>query len=132
VKLNRGEKLAIIAVCLFLAGLLGYGLGVRRSVGDYTVRVGQVLSTPAVLDTPLPSDDSSPEHYIDGRLDINTASAEEFDSLPGIGTVLAERIVDYRQEHGAFTRIEELMEVSGIGEKIFGELEKYITIGGPT
>ena len=60
-------------------------------------------------------------------LDINAASAEELAGLPGIGAVLAERIVDYRTEHGSFEMVEDLMSVSGIGEKKLAELEGRIT-----
>ncbi len=51
-------------------------------------------------------------------LDINTASAEEFVKVKGIGTKKAERIVSYRTEHGKFNSIDELKNVKGIGEKI--------------
>ena len=63
-------------------------------------------------------------------IDINTASVEDFISLPGIGEVLAKRIVDYRTENGAFHTIEELMEVSGIGQSRLENLRPYVTIGG--
>ena len=51
-------------------------------------------------------------------LDINTASAEEFVKVKGIGAKKAERIISYREEHGKFNSVEELKNVKGIGEKI--------------
>jgi competence protein ComEA len=63
-----------------------------------------------------------------GLVNINTASAEALDTLPGIGPALAERIIAYRQEHGPFTDIGQIMEVKGIGEATFARLKAYITI----
>lgn len=63
-------------------------------------------------------------------LDLNTATAEELAGLPGIGEELARRIVEYRAEHGAFQSIEDIMEVSGIGEGKFAALEGRITVDG--
>lgn len=60
-------------------------------------------------------------------VNINTAPAEELAELPGIGGVLAQRIVDYRTEHGPFETEEALTSVSGIGEKKLAELEGRIT-----
>jgi competence protein ComEA len=64
-----------------------------------------------------------------GPLNINTASADELDELPGIGEVIAERIVAYRESHGAFSSIEELAEVSGISERMVDDLRPLITAG---
>lgn len=62
-------------------------------------------------------------------VDINTAGVEELDQLPGIGTVLAGRIIAYREANGPFETVEDLLEVSGIGEAKLAELEGWITVG---
>ena len=61
-------------------------------------------------------------------LDLNTATAEELTALPGIGEELARRIVKYRTENGPFEKIEEIMEVSGIGEAKLAGLEGRVTV----
>lgn len=61
-------------------------------------------------------------------LNLNTASAEELTGLPGIGGELARRIVDYRDGHGPFQTVEELTEVSGIGQSKLAALEGLITV----
>ncbi len=63
------------------------------------------------------------------KLDLNTASAEELQKLPGIGPVLSEAIVAYRTEHGPFTRIEELRNVPGIGQGRYDAVADSVTIG---
>ena len=63
-------------------------------------------------------------------LHLNTATQEELAQLPGIGEELARRIVEHREANGPFETIEELMEVSGIGEGKFADLEGRITVNG--
>jgi len=63
-----------------------------------------------------------------GLVNINTASAEELESLPGIGPALAGRILAYRDQHGPFSTIEELMNVSGIGERTLESLRLLVTV----
>lgn len=65
-------------------------------------------------------------------VNINTASAVELTRLPRVGDKLAQRIATHRQEHGAFRRVEDLMEVKGIGEKMFQGLKPYLAVSGPT
>jgi competence protein ComEA len=64
-------------------------------------------------------------------VDINQADLQLLQSLPGIGPVTAQRIVEYREENGRFERIEELMNVWGIGEKKFERLKELITVAQP-
>lgn len=63
------------------------------------------------------------------RIDINTASAAELETLPGIGPKLAEEIVAYRKTHGRFKARKDLMQVKGIGEKTYEKLEDFIRVG---
>jgi competence protein ComEA len=67
-----------------------------------------------------------------GRVNINQASAEQISYLPRIGGKVAARVVEYRKTHGQFARPEDLMEVKGIGEKLFLTLKPYIAVSGPT
>ena len=61
-------------------------------------------------------------------VNLNTASVSEIATLPGVGPKAAERIVEYRQKNGGFKKIEELMNVKGIGEKSFLKLKPLITV----
>jgi competence protein ComEA len=63
-----------------------------------------------------------------GLVNLNTASESALEELPGVGPVLAQRIIDWRTEHGRFTSVDELAEVSGIGEKMFAQLQGKVTV----
>jgi comEA protein len=64
-----------------------------------------------------------------GKIDINTAETEELMLLPSVGEGRAEDIIEYREENGDFSCIEDIMQVSGIGEKTFEEIKEQITVG---
>jgi competence protein ComEA len=63
-----------------------------------------------------------------GLISLNTATLAQLDTLPHIGPVLAQRILDFRNEHGRFSSVAELNEVSGIGEKTFADLQPLVTV----
>jgi competence protein ComEA len=63
------------------------------------------------------------------KIDINTAPAEELETIKKIGKVIADRIVEYRQSHGSFASIEEIRKVKGIGQSLFDKIKDEITIG---
>jgi competence protein ComEA len=65
---------------------------------------------------------------VGGLIDLNTADASALDSLPGVGPVLAQRILDWRAQHGRFTSVDELGEVSGIGDKILAQISPKVTV----
>ena len=66
------------------------------------------------------------------KVNINQASAGQLAYLPRVGAKAADRIVEYRKAHGSFSRTEELMEVKGVGERLYGELKPYVALSGPT
>ena len=70
------------------------------------------------------------EALTDGRLDLNAATAQELDTLPGIGPVLSQRIVQLREERGGFSSKEELLDVEGIGEVTLEKIRPYLYLEG--
>ena len=62
------------------------------------------------------------------RIDLNRATKEELIELPGIGPVLAERIIQFRRQHGGFRGVEELLEVKGIGRKRFERIKDLVVV----
>lgn len=69
-----------------------------------------------------------PKRFHKGLLDLNRATEEDFDALPGIGPRLAERILEYRKSAGAFHSLDELRAVKGIGKKTFERIRPLITV----
>jgi len=76
----------------------------------------------------LPSEKSQGDAGTSAKININTASAEELDALPGIGPAIAEDIVDYRNKNGEFKAIEDLLNVPGIGQSKFNRLKDNVTL----
>lgn len=86
------------------------------------------MATP-VLPTAIPYTAGSAMSFATGqKVNINTASVSELESLPGIGPALAQRIVDYRQSAGSFQRLEDIKKVRGIGDGIFAQIKELITV----
>ena len=75
-----------------------------------------------------PSPTHAPNRF--NQIDLNTASEDELSILPGIGPTLAKRIVEYRQDNGPYTSVEELLNVHGLGKSKLEQIRLYITVGG--
>jgi competence protein ComEA len=89
-----------------------------------------MLPSPSFAQTKSPSPAGAAAKPASGAVvNINTATAAELDTLPGIGAKTAALIVEYRQKNGPFKKIEELMNVRGVGEKNFLKLKSQITVG---
>ncbi len=78
--------------------------------------------------TPRTSGRSTAKTPVAGTININTATAAELQALPGVGAKTAQRIVEYRQKNGPFKKIEDLMNVRGVGEKNFLKLKSQISV----
>ncbi|MGQ9708071.1 MAG: ComEA family DNA-binding protein [bacterium] len=111
-----------IAVLLFLSSVFLLGALIN---GLKHLRLKQQLAANPVQIT-------YPDSIIsDTLIDINQATLEQLDALPGIGPVLAQRIIDYRERHGGFKRIDELQNVAGIGLKRFAAIKDLLTCRPP-
>jgi competence protein ComEA len=75
-----------------------------------------VRGIPTVLKQPL------------GKVNLNTATLTDLDTLPGIGPAIAQRIIEYRQQNGAFAKLEDIKKVRGIGDALFEQIKELITV----
>jgi competence protein ComEA len=81
---------------------------------------GQQINIPGIVDT---------SHVNAGRVNINTATLDELNALPGIGPTTAQSILDYRLQHGPFKVIQEIQNVPGVGPATFAVIQDYISVG---
>jgi competence protein ComEA len=106
----------------------------RVTDGEQVLVTGKPGTAPAVAATPAPGAADSgggaaPAADPSSPLDLNTATVEQFDGLPGVGPVLASRIVEYRTAHNGFTSVDQLHEVKGLGGKTGAELLPLVRVG---
>jgi competence ComEA-like helix-hairpin-helix protein len=113
VKQNLSEAKPAILLALIICVLVVVDVGCVKRTTQYQLGSRSDGQTPQSAKT---------------RININTASSEELEQLPGIGRVIAERIIQHRSEHGPFRRIEHVMMVRGISERKFVAIEPLIAV----
>jgi competence protein ComEA len=113
------------------AGLPVADIPLVRETGEADGPNEQAALLPAVAaEKSAPSPAKAPSRRT-GPLDLNRASADEIDALPGIGSVLAERLIAYRTSAGGFRSIDDLRRVKGIGAKKLDRLRPLIMVSAP-
>ena len=119
---GTAQKVLLAVTALFVTFTLAFFIG-RSSVH------AQITTerAPEELVRELPEPEPEPEQT--PRLELNRATRAELEALPGIGAVLAERIVAWRSANGPFVSVEQIMDVEGIGEKKFAEIRDSIYVG---
>ena len=102
---------------------------VRNFARTLALALGIVALLAAASPAPAAEETAAPAKK---TVNVNTASADELARLPRVGPSLAGKIVAHREKNGPFKRTEDLMEVKGIGEKMFTALKPYVSVSGPT
>jgi len=125
--MKNSGTLVLIGLTLLFVGFVA-GMLVGRSIGDDDVTIQTNLPQPtAPLATSDPSGETQAQEG-NQKININTAHPDLLDTLPGIGPVLAQRIIDYREEHGPFQSVSELSYVEGIGTERMLAIYELITV----
>lgn len=123
--LKRLAAFVIPALALLACGvMLGIFIMQTRVPGTVSVQHAEPDEPEEAVQTVM----EEPSDAADDRLDLNTATAAELQELPGIGEVIAQRIIDYRDLCGRFLDPEQLMEVDGIGEAKYEKLRDLVTV----
>ena len=100
------------------------------------VRAASALALAALLCNTASAAANQPAGHAGGAIvgvvNVNSATAEELSLLPGVGPAKAQAILEYRKEHGAFKRVEDLSEVKGIGDKALELMRPHVALDGKT
>ena len=129
VRAKAGARVADVVAAAggALPGVDLTGLNLARRVADGEQILVGVPGGPQA-GTPTTAASRAGPSAGNAQLDLNTATPAQLEELPGVGPVLAQRIIDWRTEHGRFTSVNELQEVSGVGEKKFESLKPHVRV----
>lgn len=128
----RKPKLSpiIVFTLMFAAFTMGFMVGRQTHRNAITIDVPLSMLTEPTRDPEREPAATVAEMRVTFPININRADKDTLMELPGIGEVMAERIIAYRNKHGSFTHVNELQNVEGMGTKTLNEIWNLITIGG--
>lgn len=150
-KITTAERVILTVTLVFIAFVVGFFIGRKTVTPAVSVEAVVPTTSPYIYDSSLSAQGASQsaeeEPFSDQeesvsivetgwtldsgeQLDLNLATAEELQQLPGIGEVLAGAILEYREAIGGFSELQQLMEVEGIGEKTFEKIQQYLKVEG--
>ncbi len=136
--LGAREKAAIVLLAALYVALCGFGIsrnGELMTRQDFAPSHTASPTEQPVFNAPLSAMTDAPTHApsvtVHGKLDINQADQWVLEAIPGIGSAIAQRIVDYRASHDGFRAMEELRRIQGIGDKLYSVLIEYLEIPSP-
>ena len=122
----RNPGLVTIAVGSRIADAIAAAGGARPGAGLDSVNLAQPLTDGERVMIPGPGDPAEP--VADGKIHLNSATTAELEELPGVGPVLAAAIVAYREQHGPFKTIEDLLDVTGVGEAKLAAMRDLVSL----
>lgn len=132
-KLKRIQWLSAVSLvfALFIVGMFALRNFGRPHRNSLSLRSNTAASQAAAATAPSSAAVAATEFTVPaGPVNINTATLEQLDTLPGIGPSLAQRIIDYREANGPFSAVGDLMNVSGIGETRMEAIWNLVTVEG--
>ena len=113
---KQGVQILLIVMIIFLCILIGFFLG--RNIGKSPIHISKVPESTSPSNATTSGD----------KININTADIDQLQKIPGVGSVIAQRIVDYREANGPFRSVSELTNVDGIGISRLEQIMDYITV----
>ena len=113
---KQGVFILLMTMIVFASILIGFFLG--RNTGKSPIQISKVPESTASNDAQEPIQ----------KININTADIDKLQEIPGIGAVLAQRIIDFRNENGPFQTVTELTRVEGIGLDRLNQISEYVTV----
>ena len=136
-KLTKLERAALLITLVLVVFVAGFFVGRKTMPGEFSLSqmepaapsTSPSMDADTDTDTNTDMDTPEPSRQADEILDLNAATREQLEALPGIGQVMAQRILDYREESGGFHSVEELKNVSGIGDKTYEALKDLVKVG---